>query len=157
MFFSGESLRVFHHSFLRCFHFSGLIFTTAFWYISWYHQLSLPWLIFCCFFVLFFLHCFTASDRIWESFFYSQVFFTLQSLPTFAAVSRVLRIWESVIYSQLFCTLHFFQTFSTTYFYQGVPGSRQFFLEVSRIFHLGWKHWPGQSLYLNHTVFSKRY
>ena len=40
------------------------------------------------------------------------------------AVPRVLRIWESFFYSQAFFTLHSFPTFATTCIYQGFPGSR---------------------------------
>ena len=64
--------------------------------------------------------------------FYSQVVFTLHSIPTFATVLRVLQIWESLFYSQAFFTLHSFPTFGTTCFYQGFPWSRQFFLERCR-------------------------
>ena len=41
--------------------------------------------------------------RIWESFFFSQAFFTLHFFPTFTIVPRVLRIWEG--FFTLWCFL----------------------------------------------------
>ena len=76
--------------------------------------------------------------------------------PSVTVLLWVLRVWESVFYSQAFFTLHSFLTFDTTCFYQGFPGSRQFFLEGCRVSHWGSKH-PDPSVYLNHTVFSKKY
>ena len=52
------------------------------------------------------------------------------------AVSRVVRIWESFLYSQAFFTLHSFPTFGTTCFYQGFHESWQFFLEGCRASYL---------------------
>ena len=74
-----------------------------------------------------------------------------------AVLPRVLQIWESVFYSQAFFTLQSFPTFGTTWFYQGFHGSWQFFLEGCRASHWGSKHRPSPSVCLNHTVFSKRY
>ena len=66
--------------------------------------------------------------RIWESFFYSQAFFTLHSFPTFATVPRLLRIWERFFtLREFFLSYTHFPTFGTTCNYQGFPGSRQFF------------------------------
>ena len=95
--------------------------------------------------------------RIWERFFYTPAFFTLDSFSIFATIPQVLRIWESFFYSQAFVTLHSFPTFATTWLYQGSPGSRQLFFEGYRDTHWGSKHRLGRSVRLNHTVFSKRY
>ena len=77
--------------------------------------------------------------------------------PSVTVLPRVLRIWENVFPSPVFFTLHSFPTFGTTCFYQGFPGSRQFFLEGCRAIHWCSKHRSGPSVCLNHTVFSKRY
>ena len=138
LFLFGEALRVFYHCFSSFFIVDCICLC---------HQLSLPCLLFC---------CSTSSVKwIWKSFFYFQPFFTFHSYPTFAIVSRVLRILESFFYSQAFFTLHSFPTFGTTYFYQGFPGSRQFFLKSSRVSHWGSKHRLDPSACLNHTMFSK--
>ena len=85
-FFFLEPLRVFHHCFFMGFHFSPLIFTTAFGcfhcklYCSCY-QLSLLWLLFCRFFVRYLVFCVFVPRllRIWERFLYSQTFSILHS------------------------------------------------------------------------------
>ena len=73
---------------------------------------------------LLFHHIFTTSATVLSGIFYPQVFFTLRSFPTF----------------------------STTCFYQGFPGSWQFFLEGCRASHWSLKHRPGPSVCLNHTA-----
>ena len=58
-------------------------------------------------------------------------------------VPWVLRIWESFFNFQVFFALHSSPTFGTTCFYQGFPGSRQFFIEGCRASHWGSKQtWP---------------
>ena len=104
------------------------------------------------------LCCYTASATdLRKLFFVSQAFFTLHSFPIFVTVPRVLRIWQSFFDSQAFFTKHFFPTFGTTCFYQGFPGSWQFFLEGCKASHWGLKRRPGPSVCLNHTMISKRY
>ena len=53
--------------------------------------------------------------RVWESFFYPQVFFTLHSFPIFATILQVLWISYRFFYHQAFFTLHSFSTFGTTW------------------------------------------
>ena len=77
--------------------------------------------------------------------------------PSVTVLPRVLRIWKSIFYSQSFFTLLSFPTFGTICFYQGFPGSLQFFLESCRTSHWGSKHRPDPSICLNQTVFRKRY
>ena len=110
---SGHKLRVFHHCFFRCFHFSSPIFTTVFQgfslLIAFFHvtsfAASLSGTSFLC--------CCTARATDLRGLFYSQAFFTLHSFPTFATVPQVLRISESFLYSQAFLTLRSFPTFGT--------------------------------------------
>ena len=52
-----------------------------------------------------------------------------QVLHFCVVVPRVLQIWESFFYTQAFFTLNSFPTFGTVRFYQGFPGGRQFYLE----------------------------
>ena len=59
-------------------------------------------------------------------------------------------------FAQGFFTLPSFPTFATTCFYQGFPGSPQFFLEGCRASHWGSKHRPGPSVCFNQTAFSKK-
>ena len=107
--FLGELCRVFHHCFFRCFHFSPLIFATGFSgvfivdCIFSCHQLSLPSLLFCCFFGQVLRFCVVYR----ECYGFERAFFTLKR----------------------FFTVHSFPTFGTICFYQGFPGSQQFFLE----------------------------
>ena len=94
------------------------------------------------------------------NFLYHDCFFVLfcfLALRFCVAVPRVLWIWEeSFSYSQTFFISHSFRTFGTTCFYQGFPGSQQFFFKGCRASNRGSKHRPSPSVCLNHTVFSKR-
>ena len=69
---------------------------------------------------------------------------------------RPLRFWVGIFFAQAFFTLPSFPTFGTTCFYQGFPGSPQFFLEGCRASHWGLKHRPGPSVCFNQTAFSKK-
>ena len=131
-------------------------------------------LLFDVFVMFFFIHCFSTPSLAlpWASTRFLHPFCTFSAAhrrvirdtfiltflgPSGTVLPRVLRIWESVFYSQTFFTLHSFPTFGTTCFYQGFPGSRQFFLEGCRASYWGTKRRPGLSVCLNYTVFSKRY
>ena len=129
-------MRVFHHCFFMCFHCLILIFTSVFWMFS---------------LLIAFFHV--------TSFLYLDCFFPAihQVLHFCVVVPRVLQIWESLFYPQVLFTLHYFPKFGTTCFYQGFPGSRQFFLEGCRASHWGSKHRLDQFVCLKHTVLSKRY
>ena len=91
--------RVFHHCFFRCFY-----FTTDF----------------------------TIVFRVFVSptFFTVTVFCQVCCFGVVAL--RVLRTWESFLYSQTFFTLHSFPTFGTTCFYQDFPGASRSALKVAR-------------------------
>ena len=126
----------FHHCFFMCFHCLILIFTSVFWMfsslIAFFHVTSFLYL-----------------DCIFPAIY--------QVLRFCVVVPRVLQIWESLFYPQVLFTLHYFPKFDTTCFYQGFPGSRQFFLEGCRASHWGSKHRPDPFFCLKHTVLSKRY
>ena len=100
---------VFHHCFIRCFHFttdfyycfSGVFFVDC---ICSFHQLFLPWLFFIRYFV--FVVLYREHYGFERAFFYSQAFFVLNSFPTFATVPQVLLIWKSFFYSQAFFTFY---------------------------------------------------
>ena len=100
--------------FFGCFHFSPLFFK---YFLCWlhfflYHHYSLPWLLFCCFFVRYFLFVLLYCESYaFQRAFSAQAFFTLHSFPTFATVLQVLQIRERLFYSQVFFTLHSFPTF----------------------------------------------
>ena len=84
-------------------------------------------------------------------------FATFYSVLRFSVVvPRVLQISESCFYSRVFITLHSFPTFCITCLYQGFPRSQQFFLEGCRNPRWGLKHRPGPLVYLNHTVFQQK-
>ena len=79
-----------------------------------YHHHSLPWLLFCCFFVRYFVFVLLYCEcYAFQRAFSALVFFTLHSFPTFATVLQVLQIRERFFYSQVFFTLHSFPTFDT--------------------------------------------
>ena len=63
---------------------------------------------------------------------------------------RALRPWVGIFYAPGFFTLRFF-TDILTCVYQGLPGSRQFFLEVCRASYWSSKHRPGPSVCLIHS------
>ena len=90
-----------NYCFFRCFHFSPLIVFTVFLVFSLLigFFMSPTLLLFC------------------------------QVLYFCVVVPRVLQIWESFFYTQAFFTLNSFPTFGTVRFYQGFPGGRQFYLE----------------------------
>ena len=128
--FLGEPFRVFHH----CFQVFSLL-------MAFVHYHSLPWLLFCCFSVGYFVFVLLYSEcyRFVRIFLLSGVFY-LTLLPTFATVLHVLGIWESFAYSKTLFTLHSFLTFDTTSFNQGFCGSWQFFLEGCRASHWRSRH-----------------
>ena len=65
---------------------------------------------------------------------------------------RALRFWVGIFYPHAFFTLHSFPNiFDTTWFFQGLPGSRQFFLDVCRASCWSSKHRPGPSVCLIHS------
>ena len=65
---------------------------------------------------------------------------------------RTLQFWVGIFYPQTLFTLRSFpDIFDTTCFYQGFPGSRQFFLEVCRASCWSSKHRPGSSVCLIHS------
>ena len=152
--FLGEPISAFHHCFLSCFH-----FTTDFYYYFWVFSLLIAFVNFINFrvfhhclggFIL--LLIFTIVFRVFS--FYKLSF---PWLVFCVDVPWVLWIGESIFYSQVFFSLHSFPTFGTTCFYQDFSASRQFFLEGCRVSHWVLKHRPGQFVCLNHTVFSKKY
>ena len=63
---------------------------------------------------------------------------------------RALRFWVGVFYPQVFFTLRSF-TDILTCVYQGLPGSRQFFLKVCRASYWSSKHRPDPSVCLIHS------
>ena len=72
--------------------------------------------------------------------------------PSFTVLPRVLRIWESFFYYHVFFTLHSFPTFGRTCLFQGFPGSPQFFVEGCRASFWGPKHRPSPFTCLNYTA-----
>ena len=79
-------------------------------------------------------------------------------LPLLFHLARALRFWVGVIYPQAFFTLRSFtDIFDSTCVYQGLPGSRQFFLEVCRASYWSSKHRPGPSVCLIHSNPQKIY
>ena len=120
--------------------FSSLVFSGVFIFRHWF--LPLFWGCFYCWLHFFhnfagflqgtsFLYGCTASAMDFRELFLLWGVFTLHSFLTFATVPQVLRIWESFfLLSVIF--YHSFPTFGTIWFYQGLPGTRQFFLEGCR-------------------------
>ena len=94
--------------------------------------------------------------RIWESFFSVRRFY-LTLLPHIYHSSASATDLRGLFYSLVFLTLHSFPTFCINCFYQDFPGNRHFFLEGCMASHRGLKHRAGPSVCLNHTVFSKSY
>ena len=92
----------------------------------------------------------STSSELYPGYF-RLLYFSVTILP------RALQFLVGIFYPQAFFTLRFFPTFGKICFYQGFPGSRQFFLEGCRTSHWGSQHRPGPCVCLNHTVFSKRY
>ena len=139
-------LRCFIFHLFQVFHFSPFLGVSYFIFLECFHVLP--------FLDVFIFHL----SWVFSFFNLSQVFHFSPFFGCFyIAVPWVLRIWESFFYFQTFFTLHPFLTFGTTCFYQGFPGSWQFFIEGCRAFHWGSKLSPRPSVCLNHTVFSKRY
>ena len=162
---------------------SGLNKNSQRWYFAWENLqevfvmlvvVVLHSLLFDVFVMLFFIYCFSTSSHAlpWAIARFLHPFYTFSLAllrvicstfiltflgPSVTVLPRVLRIWDSIFYPQALFTLHSFPTFGTTCFYHSFPGSRQFFLEGCRASHWGPKHRPGPSVWLNHTVFSKRY
>ena len=67
-------------------------------------------------------------------------------------LTRALRFWVGVFYPQAFFILRSFtDIFDSTCIYQGLPGSRQFFLEVCRASYWSSKHRPSPSVCLIHS------
>ena len=118
------NLKDFHQCFFRCFlfHYRFLLLFFSCFHFTLTVFLSGTWLL-CC--------CATNAKDFRVLFLLSGVFY-LTPLPALATEPRVLQIWESIFNSQAFFTLHSFPTFGTTFFYEGFPGSRQFFLEGCR-------------------------
>ena len=99
--------------------------------------------------------------RVWESFFYPQVLFTLHSFPIFATILQVLWISYRFFYHQAFLTLHSFSTFGTTWCCTDLLSRVLWELAVllwsCRPSKCGSKHRLDPPVCLNHTVFTKRY
>ena len=73
--------------------------------------------------------------------------------PSFTVLPRVLRFWEGIFLPTGFFYLRLFpHIFATICFYQGLPGSRQFFLEVCMtLYWWSSKHRTGPSVCLIHS------
>ena len=84
---------------------------------------------------------------------------SLSSFCVTSFVPQVLWIWESVFYFQGFFTLNSFTAFgtctATTCYHESFPRSWLFFHKVSRVFYKGLKHIPSPFVCLNHRVFRK--
>ena len=159
-FLKGELLMVFHHCFIRCFHFttdfyycfSGVFFVDC---ICSFHQLFLPWLFF--YQVLRFCGVVLWALRIWESSFLLSGIFCLKLLPHIChSTASATDLKELFLLSSIFYLLSFL-TFGTICFYEGFPGSCQYFLEGCSASYWGSKYRSRLSVCLNHTVFNKRY
>ena len=119
---------------------------------------SLHHCFFRCFFFCFFFHhwfyfCFL-SVFISPSFFTVTVF--CQVLRFCVVVPRMLRIWESFFYSQAFFTLHCVPKFGTTCFYQGFPGAGNSAFKVAGP-STDVRNTDRVQLFVWVTLFSKRY
>ena len=73
--------------------------------------------------LLLFLKYFYFTNFLYRDYFLPGVHFSV-------VVPRVLRIWERFFHSQVFFTLQSFPTFDTTCFYQGFPGAGGSILKV---------------------------
>ena len=127
LFFSGEALRVFHHCFFICFHFT-IDFTIALrCFHCWLHFLTSP--LFVQVFLLHhwfsdcFFECFHFTNFLYHDGFFARHF-------VFVLLYRECYGCESFFYSQAFFTLYFFSTFGTTCFYQVFPGASSSTLKV---------------------------
>ena len=156
--FLRAPLRVFHHCFFRCFHFttefyycwlhlfisstlgffitvssdvfiSRLILTIVFRMLS-FHQLSLPWLCQVLRFMLLYRECYG----------FERTFFTLRRFLPYSPSRHLAQ-----------------RDVAPACIYQGFPESRQFFLEGCRTSDWVSKHRPSPSVCLNLIVLSKRY
>ena len=111
-----------------------------------------------------FFRCFHFTTDFYYCFpgvFTSPIFFTIavflsstSFLCSCTVSARDLR--ELFLFSGVFY-LTPLSTFGTIYFYQGFPGSQQFFPRDCRASHWRSKHRPCPCVCLNHTVFSKSY
>ena len=73
-------------------------------------------------------------------------------LPFLFHLPRALWFWVGIFYPQAFFYLRLLpDIFGTTCFYQGLPGSQQFFLEVCRASYWSLKHLPSPSVCLIHS------
>ena len=121
-----------HHCFYRCFHFSPLFSTTVFWVflllIAFFHfSAFMSGTLFLC--------CCTASGTDFKDLFLLSGVFYLTLLSHICHITASARDLRELFFSQAFFTLHSFPLFGRTYFYQGFPGSPQFFLEGSKASH----------------------
>ena len=92
----------------------------------------------------------STSSELYPGYF-RLLYFSVKFLPW------ALRFSVGIFYAQAFFALCSLLTIDTTCFYQGFPGSRQFFFEGCRFSHWGSKHRPGLLVCLNLTMFSKTY
>ena len=73
-------------------------------------------------------------------------------LPLLFHLPRALRFWVGVFYPQAFFTLRSFTNiFDSTCVYQGLTGSRQFYLEICKASYWSSKHRPSSSVCLIHS------
>ena len=115
--------------------------------------------------LMFFIHIFFLTSSLtlpWTSATFLHLFYTFSSAHcrvvretlifnhSVMFLPRALRTWVDIFYQQAFFTLCSF-TDILTCVYQGLPGSRQFFLEVCRASYWSSKHRPGPSVCLIHS------
>ena len=140
---------VLHFIFVSSFHFWSsfvdvlhFVVVSSFTFTFWHHRSPYLWTI------ARFLHTFhTFSPAhcrvICDTFIFN---FSVIFLP------RALRFWMGIFYPQAFFTLcSFSNIFDSTCIYQGLPRSRQFFLEVCRALYWSSKHRPSPSVCLIHS------
>ena len=158
--FLGETPRLFHHCFWRCFRhwflllFSGVFIVDSicsFDQLKSFSSLLLQVFLFHQWFLLLFFGYFHFTNFLYRDFFPAGVLllcllpaiprdlkelflhsgvFYLTLLHIFVTAPWVLWIWESVFYSQAFLTLSSFPTFGTTCFYKGFTGAGKISLKV---------------------------
>ena len=156
LFFTFFSVSLF--TFIGCFHFS------PFWGVSIFHLSEVfPFFTFLRCFIFHhlrvFLCCYTASATdLRVLFLLLAVFYLTLFLHICQSTASATDLRELFLLSGIsFLSLHSFSIFGTTCFYQGFPGSRQFFLEGCRASHWGLKHRPSPLVCLNHSVHQKTF
>ena len=158
LFFSGETLRVFHHCFFRCFHFSSLFFGC---FHCWLHFfMSTTFLYPNCFFAAFlpgnsFLCCCTVNVTVWASFFTLRCFLTYTPFPHFPQYPDCYG-FDSRHFLTYTPSRHLTQRDVAPTCFQGLPGSRLFFFEVAGLPNCG-SNRSSPSFSLNHILFNKKY